>query len=127
MLNSGSVKICSLRDVEQARVVLAAGADLFGLNFVPGARRRISVERACEIVSAVRADAKSDAPLAVGVFVDAPVDEVNRTVRAAGLDLAQLHGSEPPELIAKIDAPVIKVFRPRAAADFDAVRTEIER
>jgi len=126
MIRPGSVKICSLRKVEHARFVFDAGADLFGLIFVPGVRRQVTVERAREIVCAVRAIDES-APLAVGVFVDAAAEEINATVRDVGLDLIQLHGVEPPGMMAQLDAPAVKVFRPKPGTDVGEVRQEIER
>lgn len=126
MIRPGSVKICSLREVEHARHVLDAGADLFGLIFVPGVRRQVSIDRAREIVDAVRSGGKQP-PLAVGVFVDASALEINRTVHAVGLDLVQLHGDEPPDLMAHLDAPAIKVMRPMPGMASDDVRAGIDR
>ena len=74
-------------------VVVEAGADLFGLIFAP-VRRQVTIERAAEIVRATRAAAGSRPPLAVGVFVDASVEEIERVVARTGIDLVQLHGDE---------------------------------
>jgi len=54
--------------------------------------------------------------VAVGVFVDAPVDEIEETVEAAGLDLVQLHGGEPPALVQGLRAPAIKALRSEPSA-----------
>ena len=126
MIAPGSVKICSLREVEHARFVLDAGADLFGLIFAP-APRQVTVERARAIVQAVRAGATGDSPLAVGVFVDASADEINSVIHSVGLDLVQLHGSERPELIAELSVPAIKVFRPEPGTPVASVQRDLER
>ncbi len=112
MIAPGSVKICSLREVEHARFVLDAGADLFGLIFVSGARRQIAPERAREIIRAVREGDTGKKPLAVGVFVDATASEINQIIQFAGLDIVQLNGNEPASLLAELDAPVIRAVRP---------------
>lgn len=109
-IRPGSVKICSLREVEHAPFVLDAGVDLFGLIFVRGRSRYVTPERAQEIVHAVREQSNGAAPLAVGVFVDAPVAEINEITRSVGLDLVQLHGDEPPELLSELDLPAIKAI-----------------
>lgn len=49
------VKICGIRTVEEAEAVHHAGADMLGLMFVPTSKRHISLERACEISTAIRA------------------------------------------------------------------------
>lgn len=109
-LRPGSVKICSLREVEHAQLVLDVDADLFGLIFVPGRRRQVSYERAREIVIAVRQRSGRRPPLAVGVFVDAPAAEISAVVRSVGLDIVQLHGGEPPELLDELEVPAIKAI-----------------
>ncbi|WP_142686155.1 phosphoribosylanthranilate isomerase [Chitinophaga polysaccharea] len=49
----------------------------------------------------------------VGVFVNAPLEQIQRTVNDYGLDLVQLHGDETPEFCAAVRAfiPVVKAFR----------------
>jgi phosphoribosylanthranilate isomerase len=125
-IRPGSVKICSLREIEHARYVLDAGADLFGLIFAP-ARRQVTTERAREIVDAVRRDARGAPPLAVGVFVDASLAEIEAVVQAMEIDLVQLHGSEPPELVGMLPVSVVKAIRPLPGASVDDVHREIER
>jgi phosphoribosylanthranilate isomerase len=110
MLSPGTVKICSLREVAHAEYVVAAGTDLFGMIFAE-ARRKVDIRTAQGIVSEVRA--QSNGLRAVGVFVDQPVDEVNRIADEVGLDFIQLHGSEPPDMIDLIQRPVIRAFRTR--------------
>ncbi|KAF8448679.1 indole-3-glycerol phosphate synthase-domain-containing protein [Boletus edulis BED1] len=49
-------------------------------------------------------------PLLVGVFQNAPLHVVQETVARVGLDLVQLHGSEPVEWARFIGVPVVRVF-----------------
>jgi phosphoribosylanthranilate isomerase len=49
--------------------------------------------------------------LRVGVFVDAPRDEMARIADEVGLDLLQLHGDEPPEALEGLPRRVIKAVR----------------
>ncbi|KAG1782042.1 phosphoribosyl anthranilate isomerase [Suillus placidus] len=48
-------------------------------------------------------------PLLVGVFQNQPLRYIQRVVRDVGLDIVQLHGSEPIEWARSIGVPVIKV------------------
>jgi phosphoribosylanthranilate isomerase len=57
----------------------------------------------------------------VGVFVDAPLEQVRRTITDYGLDMVQLHGDETPGYCAAIDIPVIKAFRVRTNINWDAI------
>lgn len=110
-LGYGLVKIDGLREPAHAAGAVRAGADLIGFIFAP-ARRRVTPEAAKLAIAAAR-EAAADRPvLVVGVFVDAGSAEINQVVRVAGLDLVQLHGDEPPGLLAEIDCPVAKAVRP---------------
>ena len=53
----------------------------------------------------------------MGVFVDAPMEEIRRAVYLGGLKAVQLHGSEPPEAIDQLGVPVIKAFRIKGPDD----------
>ncbi|KAI0769404.1 N-anthranilate isomerase [Trametes elegans] len=49
------VKICGIRNEEEALIALEAGADMLGLMFVPSSKRRISLEQAQKVSAAVHA------------------------------------------------------------------------
>ena len=116
----GLIKICGLREPEHAVAAAAAGADLIGFIFAT-ARRQVSAERARACIAASRASCPDGTHLAVGVFVNAAVDDINATVEMAGLDLVQLHGDEHPEMLDELSVPAIKVFRPRPGEDPGAI------
>jgi phosphoribosylanthranilate isomerase len=126
MIAPGSVKICSLRRPEHARLVVEAGADAFGLIFAP-ARRRVSVGTATEIVREVRRLSNGRHIQAIGVFVGASADEINRTAETVGLDAAQLHGTEPVETVRAVIVPVLKAVRPAPGTPASDVRALIEQ
>ena len=112
------VKVCGIKELEDARVAADAGADAIGLVFAESPRR-VSVERAREIASVL-----PDGVLKIGVFVDEEPEEVLRIAREVGLDYAQLHGDEGLETVAEIrDAGlrVIKALRVRNAGVLAAV------
>ena len=103
------VKICGIRRLEDAQVAADAGADYIGLVFVPGRPRRVDLPTAVAIVSGIKAKGV-DAPKVVGLFADQPLEEVNHTANACGLDLLQLCGGESTEYCAGAVRPVIKVI-----------------
>ncbi|NQT37500.1 MAG: phosphoribosylanthranilate isomerase, partial [Planctomycetes bacterium] len=101
------VKICGLTSVEDARAVVTAGADAVGLNFFERSERFIDEPLAREIVESLPAGV-----VKVGLFVNAPAEEVCRKFDRLHLDLIQLHGDEPPEYLTELaDRPVMRAFR----------------
>jgi phosphoribosylanthranilate isomerase len=120
------VKICGLREPGHAAAAAAAGADLIGFIFAP-ARRRISAAAARDCILAARAATPGREVVAVGVFVDAPADEIAAVVAEAGLDAVQLHGAEPPEFAQGLPAPALKVFRPTSAMRAADIAAEMDR
>src|SRR5215204_3926150 len=105
-------KVCGITNPGDAREAADAGVDAIGLIFAESSRR-VGVEEARQISIAL-----PDGVLKVGVFVHADPEEVLRTAREVGLDLAQLHGDETPEAVAAIRGaglPVMKAVRVRNA------------
>jgi phosphoribosylanthranilate isomerase len=99
-----TVKICGITRLEDARYCAGAGADYLGFIQYADSPRYLAPAKAKEIIDWVYG------PTPVGVFVNASADEVNETVRAAGFQMAQLHGHESPETCAAVEVPVIKAF-----------------
>jgi phosphoribosylanthranilate isomerase len=91
------VKVCGLTNLRDALAAVASGADLLGFIFFPGSPRYVAPERVRAILTAVR-DQQPDIQ-AVGVFVNEALDAVCQVLDYCGLQLAQLHGEEPPEML----------------------------
>src|SRR4030043_1891298 len=102
------IKICGIRDLVHALAAVEAGADFIGLGFAPG-KRQVSPAQAREIASAVKKS--SNAAKVVGVFVNAPVFQINEIADFCALDVVQLSGDESGEHCRKIANPVIKAIR----------------
>lgn len=182
------VKICGMNDPDAALTAAKAGADLIGLIFVEKSSRYVTMEKAKEIVQAIRDFRERDGrvelmeefsrstsgaalptdksngdkarangsddegelrspgkrvrvekgwfqmwgdvisracrgqgrPLLVGVFMNQPLDEVNKLALEAGVDMIQLHSTEDPEFEAQCALPVIRVVH----VDADASASE---
>jgi phosphoribosylanthranilate isomerase len=97
------VKICGICDPDAARSAIEAGADLIGFHFCRS-DRRVTPEEAKAIVEGL-----SVRPTIVGVFIDQDAEEVRQVAEFVGLDLLQLHGSEPPGYDA--GRPLMKVLK----------------
>jgi phosphoribosylanthranilate isomerase len=81
------LKICGITTQEDADAAMAGGATAIGFNFYPKSPRYIAPERAAAIrtLPGIRR---------VGVFVNDSRQVIERIVRTAALDVAQLHGDE---------------------------------
>ena len=87
--------------------------------FHPDSPRHVEVERAAEIATALRRRCE-----VVGVFVNAPLDDVLRTLASVPLTMLQLHGDEGPSYCAEAGRRSgLKVIKAVRAKDVHAVRS----
>jgi phosphoribosylanthranilate isomerase len=100
------VKICGLTSLADALRCVELGADAIGLNFWPGSPRATDIETAAKIVETVGDDVQI-----VAVFVDFGLEEIRAILRKTGIDWAQLHGDEPPELVSRLLPTAYKAIR----------------
>jgi phosphoribosylanthranilate isomerase len=96
------VKICGITNREDALAAVEAGASAIGFNFYPGSPRCIRPDLAAGIGEGLDI-------LKVGVFVDESPASIEETARIAGLDIAQLHGTEHPHRLPSMR--IWKAFR----------------
>ena len=115
MSGSIRIKICGIVHPDDAQAAVDGGADLIGLNFVPGTPRCLDLKRAEAIAERVAGQVER-----VAVFRDAPVEEIQRVLRRIELERVQLHGEESEEDVEAVDLPVIKAIR---GADLEAAET----
>jgi phosphoribosylanthranilate isomerase len=100
------VKICGVRSTEDIRAAAQAGADMVGIVFVPGVRRRVDPSHAREMVQRLRRDYPS--LRAVGLFADQPLEEVWAIASSVGLDMVQLCGHEDIPFALQVGLPVLQ-------------------
>jgi phosphoribosylanthranilate isomerase len=101
------IKICGITTVDDARACVRAGGEAVGLNFYRASPRCLEFDAAQRIVEVLGPEM-----VKVGLFVNASVEQVCRTFDQLGLDLIQLHGDEPPELLSQFGGrPVMRAFR----------------
>ena len=110
------VKICGITHLEDAHFAVDEGAWAVGLIFAPESKRRVDVSEA-ELIGRQLARKVE----VVGVFVNAPLDEVVAVADVARLTMLQLRGDEGPayarEAARRTGARVIKAIPARDAAE----------
>ena len=87
------IKICGLKRMADIEIVNKYKPDYIGFVFAD-TKRKVSHELAAELKDNLDSDI-----LAVGVFVDADIDEIVSLYDNCVIDLAQLHGLESEEYI----------------------------
>lgn len=113
------VKICGLRRPEDALAANRLKPDLAGFILSPGFRRSIDPEQAQILRKILSPEIRT-----VGVFVDAPFEEILQAAEGGWINMIQLHGKEDETYIKNLSAltalPLIKAFRIQEREDLEA-------
>ena len=106
------VKICGLKTIKDIQAINRWKPDFAGFVFAPG-KRQITPGHAAELRRALDPGIQ-----AVGVFVNAPVEEAAALAAQGVIQLIQLHGNEDAdymeELRKRTDKPLIKAVAARS-------------
>lgn len=101
------VKVCGMTQPDQVEALAGLGAMFAGFIFYPKSPRYVFRHMTTTQIRKVNNVNK------VGVFVNAPIEEVLHLVDECRLHMVQLHGDEPPKYCEKIAdyVSVVKAFR----------------
>jgi phosphoribosylanthranilate isomerase len=102
------IKICANTSLEDTLLAVEAGANAVGFVFAPSPRRVTALQVAA-IVKRLPAAVEK-----IGVFVDAPLEEIYTVVRECGLTGVQLHSKTDPTMPAKLRThlgPEVRILR----------------
>ena len=86
------IKICGVTNLKDAKACAELGANMIGFNFYRQSPRYIEPKVARRIIDAIPSGV-----CAVGVFVDASVEEIRNIAETAGVRCVQIHGRSSPE------------------------------
>ena len=110
------IKMCGLRRAEDIDAVNELLPEYIGFVFFSGSKRYIAPEAAAALRARLDPGIR-----AVGVFVDEEAETVAGLLNSGVIDLAQLHGHENEEYLAKLrklaDRPLVRAFRIRCEED----------
>ncbi|TAD74017.1 MAG: phosphoribosylanthranilate isomerase [Oscillatoriales cyanobacterium] len=127
------VKICGLKDPDQAVAIAQLGAWAIGFICVPASPRYVNATEIRAVSD--RLAAAGCAVERVGVFANTDLDTIAHTVERGALTVVQLHGDESPEFCADLRTrlpglELWKALRVRSAATLDraaAYTTTVDR
>lgn len=110
------VKICGIKNLQDVQEVNKHKPDFAGFVFYPLSKRYVSIIVARRLKAALNRHIKT-----VGVFVNAPVEEIAAAAELGIIDLVQLHGDEGNTYIAELKKicklPIIKAVRVQDESD----------
>ncbi len=110
------IKICGITNLDDAMAAVDFGSDALGFVFFRESPRAISPQSAASIIAKLPAFTTT-----VGVFVDSPLDEIQKIVNVTGIDVIQLHGDEPPESC-RLQRKVIKGIRVKSLESLEPLK-----
>lgn len=115
------IKLCGLSRPVDIETANRLQPDFIGFIFAPKSRRYVAPERAAELKAMLAPSIQ-----AVGVFVREEPETVAELLRRGVIDVAQLHGGESEEYVARLraltDRPIIKAFRIDGPEDINAAQ-----
>lgn len=105
------IKVCGMTNAEQVMQLDTMGVEFAGFIFYPKSPRYVFRHMPRPEIKKIKGQYINK----VGVFVNAPMEELLQTVDDCGLHLVQLHGDETPKYCEKVAdyVGVIKAFRLR--------------
>lgn len=118
--NKLKLKICGMRERDNVVEIAALKPDYMGFIFYPKSPRFVDT-LAWNVVEYLH----ERAIVAVAVFVNASVESIAQIVEVYGFTHIQLHGSESPEVCAKLRAKgltVLKAFAIAEPSDLEATK-----
>ena len=116
------IKLCGLTRLEDIQAANRLRPDYVGFVFAPKSRRYVTTTQAKALKEVL-----DEGIQAVGVFVDAPMDQVARLLHEGVIDVAQLHGHEEDGYIQMLrrqtERPIWQAFQVRCVGDLVPAQT----
>lgn len=113
---STKIKICGLTRAQDIQTANALQLDYIGFVFTPKSKRFVAPEQAKQLRRQLAPGIR-----AVGVFVNAPPEQIAALLADGTIDIAQLHGQEDAAYIARLRsltrAPIWQAFRIESTED----------
>jgi len=118
------VKICGIKNEEDALGAAEAGADFIGLMFATSPRQ-VTPAQAAKVTAALKKNKVSVEY--VGVFVNERIPTVRKITETCHLDRVQLSGDESWEYCGELNLPFIKAIRLSSNERAESINQEINR
>ena len=123
------IKICGIKDIKNAKVVIDNDADYLGLNFIQESKRYINESKSESLVKEIKnyiLKKKSKIKLA-GLFANENYNHINKFSELLEIDIIQLCGDEDVNYIKNITKPVIKQIHIKETNNFSEIISYVEK
>ena len=124
-MNGTKIKICGLSRPEDIEAANRIRPEFIGFVFWKKSKRYVDPDTASALRLILDPHIK-----AVGVFVDAPVEEVSDLLNRGIIDIAQLHGNEDEDYIDDLreltDKPLMQAFQLKGETEEEAKLTLLQ-
>jgi len=117
MIINIKVKICGITNLQDAQAAVEMGADMLGFNFYSQSPRYIRPEDAIAIIRKLPTFIDN-----VGLFVNAPMEQIKAIAETGYLNWIQLHGDETPQFCSHVqfsNIRTIKAVRVKSQSDIE--------
>ena len=99
-------KVCGMRDAENIKALAALNPDFMGFIFYDKSPRFVGDMLDVELLQSLPKSIKK-----VGVFVNSSESYITQCIKKYGLDYAQLHGKEMPDLCKNLRLKGISIIK----------------
>ena len=126
--NNPKIKICGIKEIRTAKLLVDLEVDFVGLNFINNSSRYLDEKNAKHIsdyIDDYRKSKKSQIQK-VGLFLNEKIEKLNHLTKIYNLDFVQLCGNEDIEYISMVEKPVIKVVHIKKKMNFDELKNNIK-
>jgi phosphoribosylanthranilate isomerase len=111
------VKICGITQEQQARQIIALGADALGINFWPKSKRYLPVAEAAAWLPGLK-----DTTTLVAVLVNPEPALLDQLLNLSLVHILQLHGDESPALVADLLDRGVSVIKALQVRDQESLK-----
>jgi phosphoribosylanthranilate isomerase len=110
------IKICGITQEQQAREIIALGADALGINFWPKSKRYLPIDTAAAWLPAFR-----DQTTLIAVLVNPEPSTLDAIIDQHLVHILQLHGDESPADVAALQERGCLVIKALQVRDRDSL------
>ena len=126
--NNPKIKICGIKEIRTAKLLVDLEVDFVGLNFINNSSRYLNEKNAKHISDYIDdyRESKKSLIQKVGLFLNEKIEKLNHLTKIYNLDFVQLCGNEDIEYISMVEKPVIKVVHIKKKMNFDELKNNIK-